>query len=70
MAKKSRGATIRMTRAAEADFKHILRWTANRFSNAHARIYARTMDAAIESLIDGELGRGGVKARDDIGQEG
>ena len=56
---------VRLTAAAEADFQNILRWTAARFGQAQARVYARTLSAAIEALVEGPSVVG-AKARDEI----
>lgn len=56
---------VRLTAAAEADFQEILRWTAQSFGEAQARVYAETLSAALEALADGPTIIG-AKARDDI----
>lgn len=53
--------------AADADFREIVRWTAGRFGEAHARLYAETLAEAIEALVSGPSILG-AKARDDIGK--
>ncbi|MFM9968186.1 MAG: type II toxin-antitoxin system RelE/ParE family toxin [Burkholderiales bacterium] len=57
--------TIRLTAAAEADFAEILRWTATKFGDAQARIYAETLAAALDDLVAGPTVIG-AKKRDDI----
>ena len=44
---------VRLTADAEGDIRDILRWTAAHFGDAQARIYARTLSRAIESLTAG-----------------
>jgi toxin ParE1/3/4 len=64
----SRGArrwTVRLTAAAEADFEEILRWTVDRFGEAQARIYAKTILASLNDLAAGP-NVVGAKKRDDI----
>jgi len=56
---------VRLTAAAEADFRGIVRWTAERFGQAQARAYACTLVAAITDLADGPAILG-AKARNDI----
>ena len=58
--------TVRLSAAAEADFRQILRWTVERFGSAQARVYADTLSSALKAL-----GAGpdivGVKERPEIG---
>jgi toxin ParE1/3/4 len=58
--------TVRLSAAAEADFRQILRWTVERFGSAQARVYADTLSSALKAL-----GAGpdivGVKERPAIG---
>lgn len=56
---------VRLTAAAEADFRGIVRWTFERFGEAQARAYADTLVGAITALAQGPAIRG-AKARDDI----
>ena len=44
---------VRLTRSAETDFHDILHWTSERFGEAQARIYADTLNEAIEALMEG-----------------
>ncbi|MBK7002288.1 MAG: type II toxin-antitoxin system RelE/ParE family toxin [Rhodoferax sp.] len=44
---------VRKGAAANADFKSIVRWTAARFGHAQARVYAKTIDAALQELSAG-----------------
>lgn len=57
---------VRLTAAAEADFRGIVRWTAARFGDAQARAYAEILVAALTDLAQGPAVVG-AKARDDIG---
>jgi toxin ParE1/3/4 len=57
--------TVHLTAAAEADFRNILRWTAEQFGEAQARAYAETLSRALEALSEGP-DAAGVRARDDI----
>jgi toxin ParE1/3/4 len=57
--------TVRLTAAAEADFEEILRWTADQFGEAQARIYAETITAALNDLAAGPTIVGATE-RDDI----
>lgn len=57
--------TVRLTAAAEADFRDILRWTVEQLGETQARVYAETLSAALEALTAGPTVIG-VKARDDI----
>jgi toxin ParE1/3/4 len=56
---------VRLTPAAEADFRGILRWTIERFGQVQARIYADVVSSTLEDLADGPSIIG-VKGRDDI----
>ncbi|WP_310389463.1 type II toxin-antitoxin system RelE/ParE family toxin [Roseateles sp.] len=58
--------TVRLSATAEADFRQILRWTADRFGAAQARIYADTISLALQDLSAGTT-LIGVKARAEIG---
>jgi toxin ParE1/3/4 len=58
---------VRLTAAAAADFRNIVRWTAEWFGQAQARSYARTLSAAIEALAEGPSIIG-VKRRDDVSE--
>ena len=40
---------VRLTATAESDFRNILRWTAQRFGHAQARIYSETLTRAIKA---------------------
>lgn len=57
--------TVRLTAAAEADFEEILRWTADQFGAAQARIYAETLSQALNDLAAGPTVIG-AKKRDEI----
>jgi toxin ParE1/3/4 len=56
---------VTLAAAAEADFRDIIRWTAEVFGDAQARVYAATLSAAIESLAGGPT-IVGARPRDDI----
>lgn len=43
----------RLAASAEADYRNILRWTAEHFGTQQARRYAETLQSAIEELIEG-----------------
>lgn len=44
---------VRLTDAAEADFRDIVQWTVQQFGAAQARTYAATLSAALEALSEG-----------------
>lgn len=58
--------TVRLSAAAEADYRQILRWTMENFGSVQARTYADTLSSALK-----ELGAGpaiiGAKERREIG---
>jgi toxin ParE1/3/4 len=56
---------VRLSAAAELDFVSIVRWTAENFGAAQARLYRRTLLAAIRELSNGP-DVPGSKARNDI----
>ena len=56
---------VRLTAAAEADFRHIVRRSHQQFGAIQARAYAQTLVRAIEALIGGPEVIG-VRRRDDI----
>ena len=60
--------TVRLSAAAEADYRQILRWTVANFSSVQARVYADTLSLALKAL-----GAGpdiiGVKERPEIGRQ-
>jgi toxin ParE1/3/4 len=56
---------VRLTAAAETDFRGIVQWTAERFGRAQARAYAETLSMALAALAVGPTAIG-VKPRDDI----
>jgi toxin ParE1/3/4 len=56
---------VRLTAAAEADFRDIIGWTAGQFGDAQARAYAEAIAMALETLTDGP-DVPGVRARDEI----
>ena len=57
---------LRLTRAAEDDYRNILRWTLEQFGEAQARLYAETLTRTIESLAGPEAA--GSRRRDEIAQ--
>ena len=58
--------TVRLSAAAEADYRQILRWTAENFGLPQARIYADTISSALTALSAGPA-IVGVKERSEIG---
>jgi len=60
------GWTVRLSAAAESDFRQILRWTVDRFGSAQGRIYAATLSTALKALCAGPSIIG-VKERSEIG---
>ena len=58
--------TVRLSAAAETDFRQILRWTTSHFGQAQARVYAATLASALKALNDGPTVIG-VKKRPEIG---
>lgn len=56
---------VRLAAAADRDIREILRWTARRFGDTQARVYAGTLSEAIQALADGPRVPGARK-RDDI----
>lgn len=57
--------SVRLTATAEADFRDILRWTTEQFSEQQARAYATTLSSAVEALAAGPSVIG-VSTRDDV----
>ena len=57
---------VRLSAAAEADYRQILRWTVEQFGVAQARSYADTLSSALKALNAGPTILG-VKARPEIG---
>jgi toxin ParE1/3/4 len=57
--------TVRLSRAAEADYQQILRWTAKNFDSVQAHSYANTLSSALKALSAGPETIG-AKKRDDI----
>lgn len=60
--------TVRLSAAAEEDYRQILRWTMKNFGSVQARIYAETLTSTLKELSAGPA-IFGVKARDEIGQD-
>lgn len=56
---------VRLTAAAETDFRGIVRWTCERFGEAQARACADTLVSAIADLTQGPAVFG-AKVRNDI----
>lgn len=60
--------TVRLSAAAEADYRNILRWTMENFGSDQARVYAGTLSSALKELSAGPAIIG-VKERDEIGPD-
>jgi toxin ParE1/3/4 len=60
--------TVRLSAAAEADYRKILRWTVENFGSAQARNYADTLSSALQALGAGPS-IVGVKERPEIGND-
>jgi len=56
---------VRLTAAAETDFRGIVQWPAERFGQAQARAYGETLSMALAALAVGPTAIA-VKPRDDI----
>lgn len=65
MTRPAKAWTVRLTAAAEADFREILLWTDEQFGEPQAFAYADTLALALEALHKGPETIG-VKSRDDI----
>lgn len=61
-----RSWSVRLTAAAEADFKHIVRWSARQFGDKQAVAYRKTLSLALEALIDGGPDVVGVQQWDEV----
>jgi toxin ParE1/3/4 len=57
--------TVRLTEAAETDFRKIVRWSAEQFGPVQARTYATTVTHALQDLMAGP-DVPGSRLRDDI----
>ena len=57
---------VRLSAAAEADYRQILRWTAENFGLPQARVYADTLSSALKVPSAGPAMLG-VKERGEIG---
>jgi toxin ParE1/3/4 len=57
---------VRLSAAADEDYRQILRWTVTNFGKAQARVYADTLSSVLKELTSGPSIIG-VKERDDIG---
>ena len=60
-----RRRTVRLTAAAENDFRDIVRWTLTEFGSRQARVYAATLSAALRDLTAGPS-TPGARQRDEI----
>lgn len=58
--------TVRLSAAAEADYRQILRWTMENFGSVQARTYADTLSSALKELSAGPTTIG-AKERREIG---
>ena len=56
---------VRLTGVSEADIRDIVLWTANRFGEVQARVYADTLSRAMQVLAEGPTVPG-ARRRDDI----
>ncbi|MBK1681280.1 type II toxin-antitoxin system RelE/ParE family toxin [Rhodocyclus tenuis] len=59
--------TVRLSAAAEADYRQILRWTAEHFGSRQAHTYADTLSSALQALSAGPA-IVGARARPEIGR--
>ena len=58
---------VRLAAVAEEDFRNILRWTAERFGETQARLYAETLTRTVETLTAGPRVPGS-QGRDEIAE--
>ncbi len=58
--------TVRLSAAAETDYRQILRWTLKNFGAKQAKDYATILTTALQALCAGPTTIG-VKAREEIG---
>ena len=58
--------TVRVSAAAEADYRNILRWTMDNFGATQARTYSATLSQALQALHAGPAIIG-AKVRGEIG---
>jgi toxin ParE1/3/4 len=56
---------VRLTAAAQADFRSIIHWTLEQFGERQAAVYKDTLAAALEALSDGPTAIG-VEERPEI----
>ena len=47
--------TVRLSAAAEADYRQILRWTKENFGLSQAQVYADTLSSALKALSAGPV---------------
>jgi toxin ParE1/3/4 len=59
--------TVRLTAAAEVDYRNIIAWTLEQFGDLQARVYADTLSAALVELTAGPT-TVGAKERSEIGK--
>lgn len=59
--------TVRLSETAQRDFQEIIHWTAERFGEIQANVYAGVLISAIQELHTGPR-VAGVKTRGDIGR--
>jgi toxin ParE1/3/4 len=59
--------TVRLTATAEADYQGIIDWTLRQFGDLQARVYAKTLAAALAALTAGPT-TVGAKDRREIGK--
>lgn len=57
---------VRLSAAAEADYRQILRWTVENFGSQQAKVYADTLSSALKALSAGPAIIG-AKERGEIG---
>ena len=65
MKARQRRCTIRLSQAAEDDYRDILRWTEKQFGSRQTLLYAATLSEAIDALRDGAR-TPGAWSRDEI----
>jgi toxin ParE1/3/4 len=67
MTEKERPWIVRLTAAAEADYRNIIAWTLEQLGDVQARVYADTLLAALVELTAGPT-TVGAKERSEIGK--
>ena len=58
--------SVRLSASAEADYRHILRWTAGNFGPQQAALYATVLSAVLKELAGGPMLPGAMQ-RPEIG---